>query len=378
MPQTLLPHDTETLPILRPAMPELDSIRGLAILMVLFYHGYYWQTNLAVFPAIQRAFLLFTWTGRLGVNLFFVLSGFLITGILVDSRPHSQYFKRFYIRRVLRIGPAYLFTILLLLVTGAASAKFLGLSLLYLSNLTPLFGVQIEYGVLWSLAVEEHFYMVWPLVVRTLTNRVLILLAAAIVLVSPLTRLVTYFYEIRQGWVSYQVFDYTWNSLDGLACGAIIGVYLREYPVDRTKFARGLALVASFGLVLLLAGLPFGILDRHIPLGAALQVTPWYLLFSAFLGSVLLIGSGPWRSKVRSAFLEFFGRISYGLYLYHVMFFWLFEWLVKNNYIHKLQIDPFLGLTIRFVVVGAAAVLFSYLSRRFLEEPFLRLKGRWT
>jgi len=207
---------------------------------------------------------------------------------------------------------------------------------------------------------------------------VLILLAAAIVLVSPLTRLVTYFYEIRQGWVSYQVFDYTWNSLDGLACGAIIGVYLREYPVDRTKFARGLALVASFGLVLLLAGLPFGILDRHTPLGAALQVTPWYLLFSALLGGALLIGSGPWRSKARSTVLEFFGRISYGLYLYHLMFFWLFEWLVRNNFIHKLQIDPFLGLTIRFAVVGAAAVLFSYLSRRFLEEPFLRLKNRWT
>ena len=378
MPRTLLSTDAANQPILRPAMPELDSLRGLAILMVLFYHAYYWQTDLSLFPPIQRLFLTLTWTGRLGVNLFFILSGFLITGILVESRSRHDYYKRFYLRRVLRIAPAYLFTILILLVTGAASVKFLGLSLLYLSNLTPLFGVVIAYPVLWSLAVEEHFYIFWPVVARKLTNRALFLCAAAIIFASPLVRLATYFLELPKGWVSYQTFDYTWNSLDGMAYGALIALYLREFSPNRRKFALSLAALLGLGTLLLLAGIPLGILDRHRPLGAALQVVPWCFIFTALLGSALLLGSGPWRSRYRSCVLEFFGRISYGLYLYHLMFFWLFEWLVKRDIIRKLQIDLFLGLTIRFLIVGTASILFSYASRRLLEDPFLKLKDRWT
>jgi peptidoglycan/LPS O-acetylase OafA/YrhL len=162
-----------------------------------------------------------------------------------------------------------------------------------------------------------------------------------------------------------------------LACGAVIALFLREFSPARRKFSLLLTALAAFGALLLLAGLPFGILDRHRPLGAALQVVPFYFFFSALFGSALLIGSGPSRSRLRSSILEFFGHISYGLYLYHLMFFWLFEWLVARGFIHKLQIDPFLGLIIRFLIVGAAAVLFSWLSRRFLEDPFLNLKSRW-
>ena len=366
------------LPILRPVMSELDSLRGLAILMVLVYHSYYWQTNLSVFPPIQRLFLTITWTGRLGVNLFFVLSGFLITGILVDSRSRTDYYKSFYIRRALRIIPAYFLAILIPVITGASSLQFLGFSLIYLSNLTPLFGVPIAYPVLWSLSVEEHFYIVWPLLTRKLTNRVLFILSGTIIAVSPLLRLATFYFELPKGWVDFQVFDYTWNSLDGLAFGALLALVLREFPLDRKKLVLSLVSLATLGMVMLLAGLPFGILNRHRPLGAALQVVPWYFVFTALLGFALLLGSGPWRSKTRNPILEFFGLISYGLYLYHLFFFWLFEWLVRRGFIYKLQIDLFLGLTIRFLLVGTASVLFAWLSRRFLEDPFLRLKARWT
>ena len=249
-------NTTET-GLLRPQMPELDSVRGLAILMVLFYHCFYWQIDLGKFPRIERLFLASMWTGRLGVNLFFVLSGFLITGLLVDSRGRPDYYRRFYIRRALRILPAYFATLAVLAVAGT-SWKFLGLSFVYLANLTPLFGVAIAYPVLWSLAVEEHFYLCWPMVVRQLTNRGILLTAAAVVAVSPLLRLLTYSICARNGRVSYEVFDYTWNSADGLACGAALAVWLREFRPGRKNVAWVAAGLLAAAISIELLGLPLG------------------------------------------------------------------------------------------------------------------------
>ncbi|MGD0546148.1 MAG: acyltransferase [Candidatus Acidiferrales bacterium] len=140
-----------TEPLLRREMPELDTIRGLAILGVLLYHGLYWNVNLSNFPSLERIILTGMWAGRMGVDLFFVLSGFLITGILLDSRNRQDYYRRFYARRALRILPAYLLILAILAVTKYTPLSFVLLSLIYLSNLTPLFGIPIAYPVLWSL-----------------------------------------------------------------------------------------------------------------------------------------------------------------------------------------------------------------------------------
>ena len=101
-------------PLLRSKMPELDSVRGVAILAVVFYHGFFWSNNLAGLSGVARHFVSLTRFGWLGVHLFFVLSGFLITGILEDSKSAPRYFKRFYWRRALRILPAFYGTLLLL------------------------------------------------------------------------------------------------------------------------------------------------------------------------------------------------------------------------------------------------------------------------
>jgi peptidoglycan/LPS O-acetylase OafA/YrhL len=143
------PMPTE--PLLRREMPELDTIRGLAILGVLLYHGLYWNVNLSNFASLERIILTGMWAGRMGVDLFFVLSGFLITGILLDSRNRQDYYRRFYARRALRILPAYLLILAILAVTKYTPLSFVLLSLIYLSNLTPLFGIPIAYPVLWSL-----------------------------------------------------------------------------------------------------------------------------------------------------------------------------------------------------------------------------------
>ena len=94
-------------PLLRPHMPELDTVRGVAVISGLLLHAFYWQYSHLRFTGTARLILLATQPGWLGVNLFFVLSGFLITGILVDSKDKPQYFRRFYWRRALRMLPAY-------------------------------------------------------------------------------------------------------------------------------------------------------------------------------------------------------------------------------------------------------------------------------
>jgi len=367
-PKSRVP-ETET-PLLRAHMPELDSVRGVAILMVLFYHGFYWGIDFSRFPPLQRNLLQVMGLGRLGVNLFFVLSGFLITGLLLSARSRPDYYRKFYVRRGLRILPAYFATLVALIVTGV-SLKFIGLSLLYLSNLTPLFGVAIAYPVLWSLAVEEHFYLLWPLAVRNLASRVVLAGAAVVVLVSPLLRWISFHVASKKGWVSFKILDYTWNSADGLACGAFLALWLRAFSPDKKKFKRELAALLAVALLTL----PFAALSRRAPLGAALQVVPWHFLFVVVIGAALLAGSS-WGELARSRFLEFFGGISYGLYLYHLLVFRGFDWLLNKEAIRRLQIDPFLGLLLRFLICGGLAVGIAYLSRRYLEEPFLRLKSR--
>lgn len=365
-------------PLLRPVMPELDVIRGIAVLGVLFYHGLYAGIDLSHFSRTARLLLSTMWVGRLGVNLFFVLSGFLITGLLVDSRQRPDYYSRFYIRRALRILPAYLFTILLLIFVWSAPWKFIALSLLYLSNLTPLWGIAIAYPVLWSLAVEEHFYFLWPAVVRKLTLPILMAVCLAIIFLSPVSRLVSFHLSYNAGPNPWVCNEYTWNSADGLACGALLSLWLRFYSPSRRTVWRTISFLAVAALVLWIGFLPWGILTRQTPVGAALQVVPWHLFFTALLGLFLLLGTSPWKALVNSNILRFFGDISYGLYLYHLLAFFVLDTLAYHAGIPWIAVQPFSALLLRFLLGATLAITVSYLSRRFLEDPFLALKHKLT
>lgn len=374
MTRDLQSHNSE--PLLRPAMPELDSIRGLAILMVLLYHGLYWSNDLSVYPRGERLLLTLFWIGRLGVNLFFVLSGFLITGLLVDAREKAYYYGRFYLRRALRILPAYLLVLVALAILRYP-AKFLFLSLAYLSNLTPLWGIAIAYPVLWSLAVEEHFYFAWPAVVKKLRNRALLGLSIGIILLSPVLRLATYYLCRREGAISFVVYDYTWNSADGLACGAALAVFVREYCTTKRRRLAVLVVWLVFSAALLWAvGLPFGIVSRQNAIGGALQVVPWHFCFTALLGIFLLAGTSPWKAWVTLRPLRFLGEISYGLYLCHLLVFDAANWLLRHWQYDPTRLSSNL-LLLRLLAAGGTAILVAALSRRYFEEPFLRLKERF-
>jgi len=350
-------------------MPELDVIRGIAILAVLLYHSFYWQVDISRFSGTSRFFLTGMALGRLGVNLFFVLSGFLITGLLVDSKHRANFYSRFYLRRALRILPAYLVTLSILAAASLVPMSFIVLSLLYLSNLTPLFGVAIAYPILWSLAVEEHFYLIWPWVVRRLGNRSLLFCCVAVIIASPLLRLATYFLTEKNGKMFYVCNDYTWNSLDGLASGAVLAIILREYPVSRRGLLVMLSICCIIAFLIFAIGLPHGLASRENRVGASLQLVPFHLLFVALLGVFLLVGSSRYRPIVQLKPLMFFGELSYGPYLYHLLLFYFFR-------LPSLHFKPFSMLVFRFLMVSTAASLVAFLSRRQLEDRFLALKDR--
>ena len=366
----------EVEPLLRPVMPELDTLRGLAILMVILYHGLYWNVDLPRYHGVLRVFLTAMWAGRLGVNLFFVLSGFLITGILIESRDRSDYYKRFYVRRALRILPAYLVILVILAATRYAPISFILLSLLYLSNLTPLFGIPIAYPVLWSLAVEEHFYFLWPALVRHTRNKTLMIFCAAVIITTPVLRLISYFITAKSGLVSFVINDYTWNSLDGLACGAMLSTVLREYNIKRKKLFRVSFFLIGIAILMEAGGIPLGIISRQRPLGMALQVVPFHFAFTAVLCISLLLGSSAWKAAVTSKSLQLLGKISYGLYLVHLLIFDFYSHFVGAFWKDGADTSQFLPLLARLVICAGASIGIAFLSREYFEEPFLRLKNR--
>jgi peptidoglycan/LPS O-acetylase OafA/YrhL len=231
-----------------------------------------------------------TQPGWLEVNLFFVLSGFLITGILLDSRNRPRYYSRFYTRRALRILPAYYLLLLLLAILHQASASFLGLSFVYLANLTNLFGVPAYYGPLWSLAVEEHYYIVWPAVVRNFTSQNLAVASTAICVALPLLRMTAfhYGYTAGLGW-------YTWFVADGLAMGSLLAVVLRS-SLTRTQIARLCAVCFVVAVTLAAAGGAFLKLTMQRALGAGLQYTVIQIFFAGLLVLFLLLGTSSNRA----------------------------------------------------------------------------------
>jgi peptidoglycan/LPS O-acetylase OafA/YrhL len=358
-------------PLVRRFMPELDVLRGVAVLGVLFFHGFRAEYGDLPFTGVRRIFVGATQPGALGVNLFFVLSGFLITGILLDSQKRPDYYRRFYTRRALRILPAYYALLILLVLLHQVSAAFFGLSFVYLSNVTNLFGVSMDYHPLWSLAVEEHYYIVWPSVVRRLRPRFLALFSLAICVGVPIARALAFRSGHFQGgeW-------YTWFTADGLAEGSLLAIVLRS-SISRKQATVGAALLLTLTAILLIAAAPFGMLSRQTLLGASLQLTLINTLFAGILVLFLVLGSGSLKALVNSSLLRFFGYISYGLYLIHLMIFHVYDKLMQSFWPSLQPSAEHFGLImLRFVLGSAAAVGFAYLSRKYYEEWFLQLKER--
>jgi peptidoglycan/LPS O-acetylase OafA/YrhL len=365
--------------LIRPHMPELDSIRGIAILLVLLLHGF-GMFRVASFAGIPRLFVAFCSYGWSGVELFFVLSGFLITGILLDTRRSTDYFRRFYIRRALRILPAYYGLLLFLFAISRTSwlgshgvqFPFIALSLVYLSNTAPLFGIPMQYTVFWSLSVEEHFYLIWPMVVRRLDNRRLMQTALFVFLSVPIIRAisVTFGPAINHNF-------YTWCNADGLAAGAILALTVRNPLVRRSALLEVAIAVLTASVGILVLGAKFEVLQWNSAIGFATRLSFLNAAFAAILLLMILLGTSRQEWIVNVPVLRFLGEISYGLYLYHMVFFYAYEHILLAYWPSLAPRDgAFNQILLQFVVAGTLSLVTAVLSKRYFENYFLNLKHR--
>ena len=355
----------------RARIPALDSLRGVAVLLVLFNHGFYWGKNYDG-GGIGGLLVRGSHAGWLGVNLFFVLSGFLITRILIETRDSPDYFRSFYSRRALRILPAYLSLLLILLAAGSIQAGFAALCIFFLANMAPILGMAMQYRPLWSLAVEEHYYLVWPSVVRRLSLRTLASIAVCVVIATPLVRWIAFRNGISEG-----LSLYTWFNLDGLALGSLLAIIFHLSRGSSRTLTIFSAVTILLGAVTLVMGKPYGILRSGLPLGAALQITPWCLIFAGLMALLLRIDGTRASRWTDNTILVFFGDISYGLYLIHWLVFTEYDrfagwaWNVNESAV------PGMGYAfLRLFIAGGVSVAIATLSRRTFEEKYMRLKNR--
>jgi peptidoglycan/LPS O-acetylase OafA/YrhL len=333
-------------------IPQLDAVRGIAILVVMFHN----ERDALPSLHLQTVFA----SGWMGVDLFFVLSGFLITGILLDAKGSDGFFRNFYARRCLRIWPLYYALILFMFVAvpllrpAQASMIFQRSSPwwaypFYLQNILVRAsqGAVGPLGVTWSLAIEEQFYLVWPLVVRYLSTAQLRVVCLGVIAASPFVRL----------FLSTEHVDLYTNifcRLDGLMWGAFVAALIRE-PGFESRRHRPLAWSA------LCIALPLGLAtdDR----GMQWIVYSLSVLASAGFVYLALFSTAPWFQRILSSrTLVFTGTISYGLYL-----------------LHKIPFDAVKGRsvshpTLVFLMLIAVAYVVATTSWYLYERPFLRLK----
>lgn len=358
--------------------PALDGIRGISILMVLLFH----------FGLLDM--------GWMGVEIFFVLSGYLITRILSQGKdwPIGFYLKRFYWRRILRIFPAYFafigFFLLLYLITGhpGGTIDILHYLLSYTVNIYIYTLDQPEivmYDYLWSLSFEEQFYVFWPLLVYVLNRRGFIALCLVIVLLSPVFRYFLAEYLIAErgtaDYVGGMIYYNPLSQMDTFATGALMAVlpwqkYIKK-PLRLFCLVFALFLAAGATNLILLTpesplfvlnnlGYPVASLDhgQHIWTYSIINLTAAALIAVA----VFPAGASPGflRNLLQSKFLIRLGKVSYGLYLLHWPIQIVFERFVEldaNLWLRFLQFLPFLGLA-----WGAAWLSFRYYESWFLKK----------
>jgi len=347
-------------------IPELDGIRAIAIWMVMVMHA------VIAFPypkTINRFLYLVIGHGWLGVDLFFVLSGFLITGILLDAKGKSGYFKIFYGRRIFRIMPLYFAMVIIWSFFYRHYGSYFLLSSVFLANFAPLLHIRMPHGpsTLWSLAIEEQFYVVWPWLVLLLSRRRLVIAAASIVVLEPLIRAIHAYYGLDPNFI----YNLTWCRCDGLATGALLAIWVRSSYFSERSNHRVIAYLLSALALLTLVGLPFGVMRGYTVAGTSLRYTQAYLFYAACFALTLTYQGSVWTSPLRWSFIRLSGALSYCLYLIHI----------SVGQIYQATIGEKLPVTmpavfLRAVAMITAAILLAMISKRFLEDPCLRLKDR--
>ncbi len=361
---------------------ELDGLRAIAIGLVMLYHVWRYAG-----PWPGRAVTYLAYTGWAGVDVFFAISGFLITGILLDAKGSDRYWYTFYVRRSLRIFPLYYAVLLVVLAAGFVArsrgvhvdaldpAEHIGWNFLYLSNVAMAFRGHeyVPFSISWSLAVEEQYYLLYPLLVARVDREGLrrallwmvglapILRAACMVLIS-----------------STATYTLPFCRMDALAVGGLAALLVRG---GDAATRRGVGRAAPWLWAL---SLFWSIVMARVFTTFAQQVV-WrmavyqlYAMATAATVVGLLGGQYPRAAAVlRHPALAYVGKVSYGLYLFH-----LFARAAVDvgplGRIFRGHEDDLARSVARSAAVLALSVAVAGVSWRFFEKPILALKDRWA
>jgi peptidoglycan/LPS O-acetylase OafA/YrhL len=314
--------------------------------------------------------------GSGGVQLFFVLSGFLISSILIDTAGKPDYYRKFYVRRALRILPAYLLILAVLKLDHVVSWRFILAAMLYIANMAGLVGARSgEYGALWSLAVEEQFYLVWPIIVRKLSLRSLTRLILCYYVFAFALRL-TFLLHFPQVDLRYKL----WFNADALMSGALIAISLRRDLLRRDNITGWIGGLAVAAIILWPLTVFLDVHHTATLLHRGLRAVSFYsqlATYCAFLLMVIRSNVGVTLHKPGPAvrLLTFFGYISYGLYLVHQLIFMTFDRWVRGTVLSPDANHPW-ALLLNTVICVTISTGIAYLSRRYFEDLFLRQKDK--
>jgi len=357
--------------------PELDALRFFAFLLVFLHHGFphdaAFYTAMRVPTFAARLLAGMGAMGAFGVDVFFVLSSYLITELLLREKEvcGAVDLRAFYIRRILRIWPLYFAFIGLAVamqwfVPGQHVGWGAGLSFLLLSGNWWLFFKGFPSSVifpLWSVSIEEQFYLSWPAVVRRVSQRGMLIAAVAMLVVASAAR---FYLGMHHAWES-QVWCNTFARLDPIALGILVALLLRG-EIPKIGWLARVALFVGGLACLGLAGNYWTIKGDPVSLSSLLLGYPVMALGSVALLLAVLSRNSP----VRGGPLVYLGRISYGLYVFHILGLMISDYTVHD------QTAWFGRYLLRVSVALAATIAMASVSYYGLESPFLRLKQKFT
>lgn len=351
-----------------PYLPQLDSLRALAVLGVFVQH----------FLSQGNIFVSTVPLGDLGVRMFFVLSGFLITGILLNARAGIRSGSiskatttwHFYMRRFLRLFPVFYVSLAVGLIFSQELREYIWWFILYLQNIQNARLGHFSFGAhLWTLAVEEQFYLVWPLFIFFISDRLLWPTMVLTMVLGVVSRVVFIGLDLTH----FQASMLTPSHLDTLGAGGVLAILYAQREKLSEQFSRTLRLCFLAGLTLLfvvfttkLAGFPSTPEFILGELGAG-------LVFMWVIGNAAIGFRGPLGWVLDMSLLQYLGKISYGLYVYHY-----FVPRIALTIAERTGVVVPGSEWVQFLLYSTVSILIAMVSWHLMEQPILALKKKFS